>query len=70
MGHTEGMTISFKFALDQKVRHRLSEFEGFVVGIFLQGDCVQYEILQMTDCMASWRDSVLVQERYLEACCD
>ena len=59
-----------KFALEQRVRHRLNEYEGYVIGVLFQGDCVQYEVLQITDTMANWRESVLIQERFLEACDD
>ena len=62
-----GMAVSCKFDIEQKVRHRLNEFEGFVTGIAIRASTIEYEVLPLTDTSASWRNAVWIDERYLEA---
>lgn len=34
------MTVECKFKYEQKVRHRLNEFEGFVTGVVIRGSYI------------------------------
>lgn len=60
------MTVQCKFCYEQRVRHRLNEFEGFITGIAIRPTSVQYEVLPLTDNNASWREAVWIDERFLE----
>lgn len=60
------MTVECKFSYEQRVRHRLNEFEGFVVGVVIRPTHVEYEVLPVTDERANWRNAVWVDERFLE----
>lgn len=60
------MTITCKFDYEQLVRHRLNEFEGFIVGIAIRPGSIEYEVLPLTDNNANWRSSVWIHERFLE----
>ena len=61
------MTLTCKFDFEQRVRHRLNEFEGSVIGIAIRPTCIEYEVLPVTDNGANWRSSVWIDERFLEA---
>jgi heat shock protein HspQ len=60
------MMVSCKFELEQKVRHRLTEFEGFITGIVIRGHGVEYEVQPVTDDNANWRESKWLPEIYLQ----
>jgi len=64
------MNITTKFGYDQHVKHRLTGFEGFVVGIVVRPNSVEYEVLPFTDRESNWRSSVWIEERYLDEVVD
>lgn len=61
-----GMTIHCEFCYEQLVRHRLTEFQGYIVGVAIRPTSVEYEVLPVTDESANWRNAVWVDERFLE----
>jgi len=61
------MTVQCKFDYEQKVRHRLNEYEGYIVGVALRPSSIEYEVLPITDDGANWRNAVWIDERFLEA---
>ena len=61
------MTYSCKFKMEQKVKHRLNEFEGYIVGIAIRPTSIEYEVLPVTDSEANWRPQQWIDERYLVA---
>ena len=60
------MTLTCKFNFEQRVRHRLNEFEGFIIGVAIRPTSIEYEVLPVTDDGANWRNAVWIDERFLK----
>jgi len=60
------MVITCKFDMGQKVRHKLNEFQGSIVGVSYRPSYIEYDVLPLIDRDAKWVSSVWIDEIYLE----
>jgi heat shock protein HspQ len=60
------MTLESKFHYEQLVRHRLNEFQGYVISVLWKPTGIEYEVLPLTDAAAKWTEARWIPEYLLE----